>query len=57
MLNLLVRAGAIGNQGMSAAHWAFWVAVAALVAACGKFLSDYHIKASTKSKMRNVLFR
>jgi hypothetical protein len=42
---------------MSAGHWAFWVAIAALIAASGKFLDDYHIKASTKSKMRDALIK
>jgi hypothetical protein len=42
---------------MSAAQWAMWLGIAALVAASGKFLDDYHIKASTKSKMRDVLIK
>jgi hypothetical protein len=42
---------------MSVAQWAFWLALAALIAACGKFLDDYHIKTPTKTKMRDVLIR
>jgi hypothetical protein len=40
---------------MSVAQWAFWLAVAALVAAAGKFLDDYHIKTATKTRMRDAL--
>lgn len=40
---------------MSAGLWAFWLAAAALIAGAGKFLDDYHIKARTKSKIRDVL--
>ncbi|WP_029874782.1 hypothetical protein [Rhizobium leguminosarum] len=40
---------------MSAGQWAFWLSIAALVAAFGKFLDEYHIKVATKAKMRNAL--
>ena len=42
---------------MSGAEWAFWLAFAALIAASGKFLDDYHIKAQTKAKIRGILIR
>lgn len=42
---------------MSAAQWALWLAIAALVAASGKFIDDYHIKSTTKSKYRDILIK
>jgi hypothetical protein len=45
------------EHGMSAAQWAFWLAVAALIAATGKFIDDYHIKVVTKTKMRDALIK
>lgn len=38
-------------------EWAIWFAVAALVVGGGKFLDDYHIRTSTKSKAREYLVR
>lgn len=40
---------------MNSEQWAFWIALAALIAGAGRFLDDYHIKAETKSKMREAL--
>jgi hypothetical protein len=40
---------------LSAAQWAFWLAIAALVAAAGKFLDDYYVKVTTKTQMRDAL--
>ncbi|AMA60043.1 hypothetical protein [Bradyrhizobium sp. CCGE-LA001] len=42
---------------MTVAQWAFWLAMAAFVAASGKFLDDYHLKAATKTKMREALVK
>jgi hypothetical protein len=42
---------------VSAGQWAFWLAVAALIAGAGKFIDDYHVKSTTKSRIRDVLVR
>ncbi|WP_316171256.1 hypothetical protein [Bradyrhizobium sp. SZCCHNRI1058] len=42
---------------MTVAQWTLWLAIAAFVVASGKFLDDYHIKAATKTRMREVLVK
>jgi len=40
---------------MSPVSWGFWLALAAFVAAAGKFLDEYHIDKEARSKVRSVL--
>jgi hypothetical protein len=42
---------------LALAQWALWLAIAALIAVAGKFIDDYHIKNSTRSKVRDILIR
>ncbi|MEA2561410.1 MAG: hypothetical protein QOH06_2914 [Acidobacteriota bacterium] len=40
---------------MNENEWAYWIAVAALIAGAGRFVDEYHLRAVTKSLLRDKL--